>query len=66
MQTKLIKIDADDPNKEDMREAAEIIRSGGLVAFPTPKRFTDSGQMRLIRRRPNGSMRQRDGLQTIR
>lgn len=35
MQTKLIKIDADDPNKEDMREAAEIIRSGGLVAFPT-------------------------------
>ena len=30
MQTKLIKIDADDPNKEDMREAAEIIRSGGL------------------------------------
>lgn len=32
MQTKLIKIDADDPNKEDMREAAEIIRSGGLVA----------------------------------
>ena len=63
MQTKLIKIDADDPNKEDMREAAEIIRSGGLVAFPTE---TDSGQMRLIRRRPNGSMRQRDGLQTIR
>ena len=60
MQTKLIKIDADDPNKEDMREAAEIIRSGGLVAF------TDSGQMHLIRRRPNGSMRQRDGLQTIR
>lgn len=35
MQTKLIKIDADDPNKEDMQEAAEIIRSGGLVAFPT-------------------------------
>lgn len=35
MQTKLIKIDADDPNKGDMREAAEIIRSGGLVAFPT-------------------------------
>jgi len=35
MQTKLIKIDADAPNKEDMREAAEIIRSGGLVAFPT-------------------------------
>lgn len=35
MQTKLTKIDADDPNKEDMREAAEIIRSGGLVAFPT-------------------------------
>ena len=35
MQTKLIKIDADDLNKEDMREAAEIIRSGGLVAFPT-------------------------------
>ena len=30
MQTKLIKIDADDPNKEDMREAAEIIRSGGV------------------------------------
>ena len=35
MQTKLIKIDADDPNEEDMQEAAEIIRSGGLVAFPT-------------------------------
>lgn len=35
MQTKLIKIDADNPNRENMREAAEIIRSGGLVAFPT-------------------------------
>ena len=35
MQTKLIKIDADNPNREDMQEAAEIIRSGGLVAFPT-------------------------------
>ena len=65
MQTKLIKIDADDPNKEDMREAAEIIRSGGLVAFPTETVY-GLGQMRLIRRRPNGSMRQRDGLQTIR
>lgn len=25
MQTKLIKIDADNPNREDMQEAAEII-----------------------------------------
>lgn len=35
MQTKLIKIDAVDPDRDDMKEAAEIIRSGGLVAFPT-------------------------------
>ena len=62
MQTKLIKIDADDPNKEDMREAAEIIRSGGLVAFPTETVY-GLGANALD---PNGSMRQRDGLQTIR
>ena len=35
MQTKLIKIDADDPNKEDMQEAAEIIRSGFFSADDT-------------------------------
>ena len=65
MQTKLTKIDADDPNKEDMREAAEIIRSGGLVAFPTETVY-GLGANALIRRRQNGSMRQRDVLRTIR
>ncbi len=65
MQTKLIKIDADDPNKEDMREAAEIIRSGGLVAFPTETVY-GLGANALDPEASNGSMRQRDGLQTIR
>lgn len=35
METKLIKINPDKLTKESLREAADIIRSGGLVAFPT-------------------------------
>jgi len=35
METKLIKINPDMLTKESVREAADIIRSGGLVAFPT-------------------------------
>lgn len=35
MQTKLVKIDSAHIDEEKMREAAEIIRAGELVAFPT-------------------------------
>ena len=35
MQTKRIKLDVNDSNGWDMTEAIEIIRNGGLVAFPT-------------------------------
>lgn len=35
MQTKIIKIDSEMINREEMREAAELIRQGELVAFPT-------------------------------
>jgi len=35
MQTKVIRIDLDKINREDMAEAAELIRQGELVAFPT-------------------------------
>ncbi len=33
--TKLIKIDADNPDINNIKLAAEIVKSGGLVAFPT-------------------------------
>lgn len=35
MVTKIIKIDPDNPDKEALKEACEILKSGGLVAFPT-------------------------------
>jgi len=35
MQTKLVKIDCEKIDTNDIKEAAEIIRAGGLVAFPT-------------------------------
>ncbi len=35
METKLVKVDIDNPEKDILTEAAEILRNGGLVAFPT-------------------------------
>ncbi len=35
METKVIQINRDNIKKEDFEEAGEILRSGGLVAFPT-------------------------------
>ena len=35
METKVIKIERENIRKEDLREAGEILRNGGLVAFPT-------------------------------
>ncbi|MCX5726398.1 MAG: L-threonylcarbamoyladenylate synthase, partial [Candidatus Saganbacteria bacterium] len=32
---KIIKIDANDPDPKKIREAAKIIKAGGIVAFPT-------------------------------
>lgn len=32
---KIIKVNADNPEKERIKEAAEILKKGGLVAFPT-------------------------------
>lgn len=35
METKLVKVDIENPEKSVLAEAAEILRNGGLVAFPT-------------------------------
>ena len=35
MDTKLVKVDIENPEKDILEEAAEILRKGGLVAFPT-------------------------------
>ena len=35
MITKLVKVDAERPDLNVLREAADILRNGGLVAFPT-------------------------------
>ena len=35
MDTKFLKIDCDAPQPEQIEAAAQIIRAGGLVAFPT-------------------------------
>jgi L-threonylcarbamoyladenylate synthase len=35
MRTKILKINPKNPNSSQIRQAAKIIRSGGLVAFPT-------------------------------
>ena len=35
METKLVKVDTENPEKSVLTEAAEILQNGGLVAFPT-------------------------------
>ena len=35
MQTKIIKINSNFPEQVYIKEAAEVLRKGGLVAFPT-------------------------------
>ena len=35
MNTKLVKVDIENPDMNILGEAAEILRNGGLVAFPT-------------------------------
>ena len=35
MQTRVFEVDADAPDADSIRQAADILRSGGLVAFPT-------------------------------
>jgi len=35
METRLVKVDAEKPNLDVIKEAAEILKNGGLVAFPT-------------------------------
>jgi L-threonylcarbamoyladenylate synthase len=35
MRTRVVKINSDSPEKEKIKEAVEILRKGGLVAFPT-------------------------------
>jgi L-threonylcarbamoyladenylate synthase len=35
LQTKVVTIDPLNPSREDLREAVAVLRSGGLVAFPT-------------------------------
>ena len=35
MNTRFLKIDREDPQRDHIAEAAQVIRAGGLVAFPT-------------------------------
>ena len=35
METKVIRMDPENIEKEAIREAGEILKAGGLVAFPT-------------------------------
>lgn len=35
MRTEIVKVDAHKPDKEALKEAAKVIKKGGLVAFPT-------------------------------
>ena len=64
MQTKVVKIDPFQIDENEMKEAAELIRKGELVAFPTETVY-GLVQMRCIRKHQKRYMRQRDGHQTI-
>lgn len=64
MQTKVVKIDPFQIDENEMKEAAELIRKGELVAFQQ-RPYMVWVQMRCIRKHQKRYMRQRDGHQTI-
>ncbi len=46
METKFIKVDSNNVEKEELKEAGEILRNGGLVAFPTETVYGLGGDAR--------------------
>ena len=62
MQTKVVKIDPFQIDENEMKEAAELIRKGELVAFPTETVYGLGADALKHQKR---YMRQRDGHQTI-
>ena len=65
MKTEMIKIDRDDMDLREMKRAGEILKKGGLVAFPRRPSMVWV-EMRWMRLRHIESMRQRDVRLTIR
>lgn len=64
MQTKVVKIDPFQIDENEMKEAAELIQKGELVAFPTETVY-GLGADALHPEASKRYMRQRDGHQTI-
>lgn len=64
METKRIKIsDTKNINDEELKEAAQILRDGGLVAFPTETVY-GLGEMPWMRKRQERSTLQKADLPT--
>ena len=51
MKTEMIKIDRDDMDLREMKRAGEILKKGGLVAFPTETVYGLGGDEMCIRDR---------------
>ena len=65
METKRIKInDTKNINDEELKEAAQILRDGGLVAFPTETVY-GQGEMPQMKKQQERYMRLKAGLQII-
>ena len=60
LQTEVIKIDRENMDLDALKRAGEILKSGGLVAFPTVL-----VGMVFMKSLPERFMRQRDGLRII-
>ena len=65
MMTVVIRVDRDRPNPEDIARAAECLRRGGLVAFPTETVYGLGVHASTVR--PcEGCLAPKDGRPTIR
>ena len=62
---KIVKMTEENLDMDALREAGRILRSGGLVAFPTETVY-GLGGMPWIRRLHGGYTRRREDLRTIR
>ena len=65
MKTRIEKIDRNKLNKKILCEAGDILKKGGLVAFPTETVY-GLGQMRWMKRQPERPMPQREDRLIIR
>ena len=64
LQTEVIKIDRENMDLDALKRAGEILKSGGLVAFPTETVYVLGG-MAFMKNLPERFMRQRDRLRII-